>query len=105
MSRRKKKPYVSKWEKDAILITSKIINFEYKNKEVSDSLKNVFYLESSKYPQTGRMCVMWGRCNANEGDEIVAKGRINKDGVFLIWSFMIMKRNADTQTGAEQSEV
>ena len=46
---------------------------------------------------------MWGRCNANEGDEIVAKGRINKDGVFLIWSLFIMKRAE--QNGAEQSEV
>ena len=103
MSRRKKKPYVSKWEKDAILITSKIINFEYKNKEYGDSLKSVFYMQSSMFPQTGRMCVLWGRCNANAGDEVVCKGRFNKDGVFLIWSLMIMKR--PEQNGVEQGEV
>lgn len=96
--RRKKKPYVSKWEKEAILITSTVVSIEYKNADVGERIKNVFYLKSKHYPKKGRMCVLWGRCNANVGDEVMCKGRINEQGTFLIWSLMITKR-------AEQSEV
>lgn len=96
--RRKKKPYVSKWENDAVLITSIVLSFEYQNKEIGDRTKNVLYLKSKSYPETGRLCVLWGRCNARVGDEVMCKGRINEQGTFLIWSLMITKR-------AEQSEV
>jgi hypothetical protein len=35
------------------------------------------------------MCVLWGRCCANAGDEVECKGRINEQGVFLCWSMII----------------
>lgn len=93
MSRKKhKKRYVSKYEEDSILITSTIIKIEQQNEIIGEKFKNVFYLKSKNYPETGRMCVSWGRTIFNVGDEITAKGRINTDGVFLVWSLMITKR-------------
>lgn len=98
MSRRKhKKRYVSKHEKDSILITSTIIKIEQQNEIIGEKFKNVFYLKSKNYPETGRMCVLWGRINFNVGDEITAKGRLNTDGVFLVWSFLITRRSVSSQ--------
>lgn len=93
MSRKKhRKRYVSRYEEDSILITSTIIKIEQQNEIIGEKFKNVFYLKSKNYPETGRMCVSWGRTIFNVGDEITAKGRINTDGVFLVWSLMITKR-------------
>lgn len=100
MSRRRKrferKP--SKYEEQAILITSIIVGIDYQNEEVGERVKNVFYLKSKQYPETGRMCVLWGRSTFNVGDEVYCKGRLNEQGTFLVWSLMITKR-------AEKSEV
>ena len=92
MSRRKKKPYISKWEKDTILIRSIVLKIDQQNIEIGENIKNVFWLKSKIYPETGRMCVLWGRCNARVGDEVMCKGRLNTDGVFLVWSLTITKR-------------
>jgi len=89
MGRRKFKRFISKYEDDAVLVKSTIIRFEYRNKEINNRLKNVFYIESKSYPENGRMCVLWGRCCANAGDEVECKGRINEQGVFLCWSMII----------------
>lgn len=100
MSRRRKrferKP--SKYEEQAILITSIVVGIDYQNEEVGERVKNVFYLKSKQYPETGRMCVLWGRSSFNIGDEVMCKGRLNEQGTFLVWSLMITKR-------AEKSEV
>lgn len=100
MSRRRKrferKP--SKYEEQAILITSTVVGIDYQNEDVGERVKNVFYLKSKQYPETGRMCVLWGRSSFNIGDEVYCKGRLNEQGTFLVWSLMITKRK-------EQSEV
>lgn len=92
MARRKYKRFISKYENDAVLINSTIINFEYKNKEVGERFKNVFFLKSTKFPETGRLSILWGRCSANIGDEVICKGRIDEQGTFLCWSMMIKKQ-------------
>lgn len=94
MPRRTKKSirYVSKYEKDAVLMQAKVLKIELLNEEIKERLKSFFYVESKTIPE-GRKCVHWGRCNISEGDEIVAKGRLNNDGVFLIWSMMILKKH------------
>lgn len=100
MSRRRKrferKP--SKYKEQAILITSTVVGIDYQNEDVGERVKNVFYLKSKQYPETGRMCVLWGRSSFNIGDEVYCKGRLNEQGTFLVWSLMITKRK-------EQSEV
>ena len=93
MSRRKKfVKKVSKFEKDAILITSRIVAIEQQNELIGENFKNVFYIESKQLPETGRMCVLWGRSSFNVGDKIQSKGRINEQGTFLAWSLMILER-------------
>ena len=92
MSRRKKKKTVSKYIDDAIVVTSKVVAIEYTNAEVGESIKNVFYMKSDKYPDKGRMCISWGRCSVKVGDEVCCKGRINEQGTFLIWTLLIVKR-------------
>ena len=98
MSRRKfNRRFISKYEEDAVIITAKIVGIEQQNEIIGERYKNIFYLKSKDYPQTGKMCVYWGRTTFNTGDEIEAKGRINQDGVFLVWSYMIMRRSAEGQ--------
>ena len=93
MSRRKRK--TNRYADDAIVVTSTVVSIEYTNAEVGESIKNVFYLKSSKYPEHGRMCVSWGKCNAKVGDEVCCRGRINEQGTFLIWQMLIIKRCDD----------
>jgi hypothetical protein len=86
----------SKYENDAIIITSTVTEIEQKNVEVSDKIKNVFYLKSNVFPERGRLCILWGYSNAKVGDTIRAKGRITPDGTFLAWSTQIVQKgNAD----------
>lgn len=87
---RKKK--TSKYEEDAMIITSKVVGIEQQNCEIRGKVKNVFFLESKVYPETGRMCIMWGYTSFNVGDLLQCKGRITPDGTFLVWSLMILKR-------------
>lgn len=92
---RRKRKYVkrtSKYEKDAILINSKVISIKQQNEIVGERYKNIFYIESQQFPETGRMCILWGKSSFNVGDEIECKGRINEQGVFLAWTLLILKR-------------
>lgn len=92
MARRKKfikQP--SKYEKDAVMITTKILKVELQNFEVNKKYKTVFYCPSYEKPE-GRMCIVWGRTTFNAGDEITMTGRFN-DGVFLVWKYLYKSMN------------
>lgn len=94
MARRKKfvrQP--SKYENDAILVTSTVKKIELQNVEMNEKLKTVFYCESNTIPN-GRLCIAWGRMNLEVGDKFQAKGRITPDGTFLIWSILRFQRKA-----------
>lgn len=90
MGRKKKKFYKSKWEEETYLFEAKILRFEEHNLIQNEKWKNVFYCESSKCPE-GRLCILWGRTVAEEGDTVAMKGRF-KDEVFLVWSMNITKK-------------
>lgn len=92
----KKKKFVkqpSKYENDAILITSVVKKIELQNVEINEKLKTVFYCESNTIPE-GRLCITWGRTNLEIGDKFQAKGRITENGTFLIWSMLRFKKGA-----------
>lgn len=84
----KYKDYTSKYEKDAMIYESIVTKIEVQNQEIGERIKNVFYVKSNVLPE-GRMCILWGRTNFNVGDKLAMKGRMNNDGVFLVWSHMI----------------
>lgn len=77
---------ISKWEKEAICIASKIIKIEVQNQEINEKFKTVFYCESKTKPE-GRMCIVWGRTTFKEGNEITMTGRMKED-VFLVWRYL-----------------
>ena len=86
--RRKKEP--SKYEKDAVIVDATISRIDFINMEIGDKYKSVFYCPSYLEPE-GRMCVFWGMTNLEIGDTVQMKGRFN-DGVFLVWSLIIIKK-------------
>ena len=91
MARRKKfvrQP--SKYENEAILVTSTVKKIELQNVEVNEKLKTVFYCESNQLPE-GRLCIAWGRTNIDVGSRFQAKGRLLPDGTFLVWSMLRFK--------------
>lgn len=92
----RKKKFVrqpSKYENDAILVTSTVKKIELQNVEINEKLKTVFYCDSKIIPE-GRLCIAWGRMNLEVGDTFQAKGRITSDGTFLIWSILRFQRKA-----------
>ena len=91
MRKKQRKKYVSKYENDAVLISSVVTKIEIQNVEIKDKFKTVFYCESKAKPE-GRMCVQWGRSSVKVGDKFEAKGRITEDGTFLVWSLMIFQK-------------
>lgn len=90
----------SKYEDQAVLIQSVVIEILEHNKEYDGRLKNVFKCKSSKYPD-GRLCILWGRSTIEVGCEVQMKGRIVDNcgkEVFLAWSLMITKRAEGTRS-------
>lgn len=89
----------SKYEDQAILVESSIIEILEQNVEYADGrLKNVFRCKSSTNPE-GRMCIQWGRTTFEVGSRVQMKGRIannNGNEVFLVWSSMIINREGVT---------
>lgn len=90
MHRRKKK---SKYEQDALLITSEVIEIIENNKQYpNEKIKNVFKCASRD--GNGKTCIYWGISNIATGDEISMTGRY-KDEVFLVWSLQIIKKGTN----------
>mgnify|MGYP006916240504 CR=1 FL=1 len=95
MIRRKKTLRTSKYESEAAIVNVTVSKIDYQNLNVGGKLKTVFYCPSCYVPE-GRMSVVWGETNFSVGDELVMKGRY-KDGVFLVWSYQIHKRAAQSE--------
>ena len=92
---RKRVYYKSKWDDVAILFENrKIIKIDYQNLQVRDTNKTAFYIESQKKAE-GILCIVWGKTNFNVGDVVSMKGRVNNDGVFLVWSYYVTQRNTN----------
>lgn len=81
-----RKYYSKKYNEDAMIIESEVLEIIEKNKVCNNRFKNVFTCRSSK--GTPRMCVLWGQSNIEEGNKVEMKGRLNGD-VFLCWSLYI----------------
>ena len=93
MARRKKfvrQP--SKYENEAILVTSTVKKIELQNVEINEKLKTVFYCDSNTIP-AGRLCIVWGRTALEVGDEFQAKGRLNTDGTFFNMVYAAFKKS------------
>ena len=88
-----KKQSKPKYGADTItIVKSRVVGIEQQNVEIGNKIKNVFYLQSQVYPETGRLCIMWGYTSFGIGDLSECKGRILDEGTFLIWSFMVLER-------------
>ena len=103
MSRRRtKKRQMSKYENDAVIVTAKISKIDCLNVEAGNGkYKTVFYCPSYYAPE-GRMCVYWKYTGIKEGDEVYMQGRFS-DGIFLVWSLQILKKNRAGQIGCIQN--
>lgn len=93
MSAMKRKVWTT--PKDLILFNSTVIDIEKENEIVGDKIKNVFYVKDEKNNKI--LCILWRMCFVNVGDEVLLKGRYDKNGAFLVWNLMILKK-------AEKSE-
>ncbi len=84
----------SKYEDEAILVSSVITEIIEENAEYPNGkIKNVFKCKSSTDPE-GRLCILWGRSCLEIGCAIDMKGRTVKNGdkdVFLAWSALVKK--------------
>ena len=102
MSRKRtRKRQMSKYKNDAMIGTGTIDRIDFINFKVGDKLKTVFYVKTYYAPE-GRMCILWGPSNIQIGDEVSMKGRFS-DGVFLVWSLQILKKNRAGQIGCIQN--
>lgn len=89
--RRGKNP--DKYKDLLVLVWTKIVKIEEKNKEFPESkkrYKNVFYCESTKN-DTLIMCIYWGYATIATGDEVVLKGRKIDEDKFLCREIQILR--------------
>ena len=87
MAKKRFKQQPSKYENEAILLTSTVQRIEVQNIEINGKFKTVFYCKSHDKPE-GQSCVYWGRTTFKAGSRFNAKGRFTPDGTFLVWSMM-----------------
>ena len=90
MRRKLKKRFVSKYENEALILTSTIERIEVQNVEINGKFKTVFYCKSNDKPE-GQLCIVWGRTTFKVGSRFNAKGRLTPDGTFLVWSILHFK--------------
>lgn len=84
----------NKFQEMLVLITTKVVEIEEKNKLYPESkklYKNVFYCESKKLNKP-IMCIYWGYITIDCGDEVILKGRKIDDDKFLCWDIQIIRK-------------
>ena len=87
MAKKRFKQQPSKYENEAILLTSTVQRIEVQNIEINGKFKTVFYCKSNDKPE-GQLCIVWGRTTFRAGSRFDAKGRFTPEGTFLVWSMM-----------------
>lgn len=85
------KKYMSNSVDKPFEVETKVTNIIEFNNIVNEKYKTVFECESKS--GNPRMCVYWNKTSVQVDDMVKLTGRL-KNGVFLVWSMLILNRKA-----------